>query len=57
MKMMETMSGDNNFELSNEELRLIIAGLGELPTKMSIKLFLKIDNELRRREQGEQDGG
>ena len=56
MKMMESMSGDDNVELSNDELRLILAGLGELPTKMSIKLFLKIDKKLAEREQGNQDG-
>ena len=57
MKMMESMSGDDNVELSNDELRLILTGLGELPTKMSIKLFLKIDKKLAEREQGNQDGG
>jgi len=56
MKMMESMSGDDNVELSNDELRLILTGLGELPTKMSIKLFLKLDKKLAEREQGNQDG-
>jgi len=49
MKMMELMSGNDNVELSNDELRLILAGLGELPTKMSINLFLKLDAILKAR--------
>lgn len=36
-------------DLSDEELRLLITGLGELPTKMSINLFLKLDAILKAR--------
>jgi hypothetical protein len=36
-------------QLNDDELRLVLTGLGELPIKMSINLFLKLDAILKAR--------
>lgn len=56
MKIMETLATDDSVKLSDDEIKLILGGLGELPAKMSINLLIRLENILRQREQGKQDG-
>lgn len=39
-----------NIELTNEELQIILAGLGKLPAEISFNLIIKINEELRNRQ-------
>lgn len=46
----------DSVQLTDEELKLVLMGLGELPAKMSVRLILRLEKTLVERQEGQQEG-
>lgn len=51
-----TKNVGDSVPLTDEELKLVLMGLGELPAKMSVRLLLRLEKTLIERQDGLQEG-